>query len=1545
MKKLLPLFQGRAMIMLLGVLFILLQGSWNTAFGQAYTSGNVVVYRVGTGSAALSSAAAPVFLDEYNTTTGAKVASHAMPTATGVSPTPYPLTATGTTAAEGRLSLSSDGLYLIVPGYSCIPGSTNPAFSNSDTTFRVIGVISASGTVNTTTALNMDSSFSIISACSPDGVNLYSTTNGLPAGSFTKGLVNYTTLGSTGRSFTTVSGFTSSADAISPDVSFGALGSSFGAGTVQIFGGQLYVGAPAEFGISVGTVGTGLPTTTGGTTQNVTELPGLPYEVGSTFQDFSGFYFADINPSVDGPDVLYLESFSPKQLFKFSLPTTGGTWVQNGPILTFSTAQGSPYGITGSIAGSAVTLYVTTSGGSTGSGSFLYKLVDNNGWNAAPSYTTVPTALATAGTNEAFRGVAFAPRTSGTATNLQIISINEDHSPTSGTPFQLTVQSQDISGNPATVSSATTINLSVASGLGTITGTGVIPNGGDQVTITATYSNAGNIAEAGVSFTATPTSGPLAAGTSGFIDVLGKATTLTFGTVPSTGTINSPLTSFTVVATAGLGGVIDSNYTGTVTLAQASGPGTTSGTLSIAAQSGVATFINVQMNATGSYTLSAAATGLTGATSSSVTIQSASLAFVTTGTTGFPATGVINSPIVGSGGASFTVTALINGINKKDSTFVGPVTISIASGAGSALGTLTVNAVAGIATFTNVKVNTIGTYTLTASSTGFTSATSPSIAIAGAAVYKWNVASGSWATATSWIPNRSTAKTSDVLVFDGSIVASPVVTFPATATIGSLSFINGVSAQINTTTSSVTLNVNGGVGQVFTVALGCSLKVFNNTSPAPATATGLTISIASGLTGLVDGVITFDGVATSAVPPGGSGAHSITAASAGALVFANGSYMIAGQYASGSPFGTTGAANTVVFNSGSRYVYKGGANPFGLSAPSSKVNFQSGSTFENAVSYLTSIAIPSLSGRTYPNYVVSAPYQSTTGFSSNVTFANFTVNPGVVYKFLPSGNSSGNYVINGTLDIAGGDTVQFGGSNNGNATPNFMTGALVLNGTNNVISNPQSTGGVYIQNLTLASGTSTTVPTNTVLTVNGTLTNSGTLTLQDNSSLVQGTGAIATGSGKYIVEQPGSILPGLSGYNMWSSPIAASGFNFGWDDVNIYEYVETGAVRTASDYTTGWVSPFTAPAPYNTSTMLVGQGYILTGALNNAAFNGPNINNGNYSVPVTLTDINNSNKDGWNLLGNPYPSDIALTGANGFLSNLTNSLLISGGTVYFWSSSEGNYVATNGVTPGATTIPSCQGFFIEAVGNGSSIQFNNAMRQPSATSFYRQGADAVALLRITNPNGKTDATQIEFREGACDCYVKTEDAYKLKGNDTLEFYSKITTGNPYDFAINLLAPLELSKTVKLGYDAIVAGQYSIAIKDTVGFNGVSVYLLDNLLGSTYDLTKGSYQFTSGAVTEDTARFAVVFAPQSASVSGVTGVSSSTVSSTVNIYAYNKVVYVQNSVPTNVSISDITGRNVYQGNSTEINMSSATTGIYVVSVVNGNGVTTQKVVIQ
>ena len=213
---------------------------------------------------------------------------------------------------------------------------------------------------------------------------------------------------------------------------------------------------------------------------------------------------------------------------------------------------------------------------------------------------------------------------SGAPTKLVVTTINNGSSPSTNTSFDVVIQAQDNSNVPQNVSANTSIALTKTTGNGTLSGTltGTINAGSNSVTISGVNYNT---AESGVSITATRTSGDvLASGTSSAFTVLGAASQLVFVNVPVSGQQGINLSPFTVEARR-VDNSVDLNYIGEITIAKASGTGNISGTLTKTGVSGVATFNDIQFDASGAYTISASASGLTDATSGPINILSTSL--------------------------------------------------------------------------------------------------------------------------------------------------------------------------------------------------------------------------------------------------------------------------------------------------------------------------------------------------------------------------------------------------------------------------------------------------------------------------------------------------------------------------------------------------------------------------------------------------------------------------------------------------------------------------------------------------------------------------------------------------------------------------------------------------------------------------------------------------------------------------------------------------------------------------------------------------------
>jgi len=328
------------------------------AAAAPFTAGNLVLYRVGDGSAALGSGGTAVFLDEY-TPAGTLVQSVAMPTA--ASPR---LVASGTATTEGFLTRSEDTRYLIVPGYDAALGT---AVTASNTVPRVIGRVDANGNLDASTSYIDTATVTqnIRSATSVDGARFW-------------------TSGATQGPRTIVFGATT-ATVIST--------TNTNTRQINIFNDQLYIASGAGT-VRMATIGTGLPTTSG---QAMTSLPGFPTAAPAAF---NGFFIVRLDGGTV-PDTVYISDEGNNQVQKWCL--NSGTWVQKG-----SVSVPTPRGLTASVSGTTVTLYMTSGG----SGTPVLTVTDSTGFNGTLAGTAA-TLIAGAGTNKAFRAIALAP-TGGT---------------------------------------------------------------------------------------------------------------------------------------------------------------------------------------------------------------------------------------------------------------------------------------------------------------------------------------------------------------------------------------------------------------------------------------------------------------------------------------------------------------------------------------------------------------------------------------------------------------------------------------------------------------------------------------------------------------------------------------------------------------------------------------------------------------------------------------------------------------------------------------------------------------------------------------------------------------------------------------------------------------------------------------------------------------------------------------------------------------------------------------------------------------------------
>lgn len=416
------------------------------------------------------------------------------------------------------------------------------------------------------------------------------------------------------------------------------------------------------------------------------------------------------------------------------------------------------------------------------------------------------------------------------------------------------VTAQDAQGNttPAFTSNVT-IAIGTNPGAGTLSGTSTVAAAAGIATFTGLSIN-----KPGTGYTLSATATGVSTATSNVFDIaIGPLAQLVFSTQPVNATAGASITPAVVVTGQDAGGNTVTGFTGNVTVAIGTNPGsgTLSGTLTKAAVAGVATFSNLSIDkAAVAYTLTATSGGVPQVASGTFSITPAAAAKLS----------FTVQPVNTAAGSAITPAVKVTALDQFDNlatSFTGNVTAAIGTNpnSGTLSGTVTIAAAAGIATFSTLSIDSAGTgYTLTATAASLTDATSSTFNIVpGAATHLVFTVQPSTATAGAGIApavkvtaldakgNIATAYTANVVVAigtnPGAGTLSGTASVAAVAGIATFPGLNinksGIGYTLTTTSGALT----GATSNTFNIIAGAATQLVFTVSPVN-TAAGASVT-------------------------------------------------------------------------------------------------------------------------------------------------------------------------------------------------------------------------------------------------------------------------------------------------------------------------------------------------------------------------------------------------------------------------------------------------------------------------------------------------------------------------------------------------------------------------------------------------------------------------------------------------------------------------------------------------------------------------------
>jgi len=735
------------------------------------------------------------------------------------------------------------------------------------------------------------------------------------------------------------------------------------------------------------------------------------------------------------------------------------------------------------------------------------------------------------------------------------------------------------------------------------------------------------------------------------------------------------------------------------------------------------------------------------------------------------------------------------------------------------------------------------------------------------------VGAGDWNVGASWAGGVAPSSNDNAVILSGDVVTTVANTTINSITIGGIlsnSYIFTITDDLSISgtitgsgdihldgTSTAITGTGGYISNTGIVRIRNGDKSFPDTSSVTRGGTG-NFSILNGIT------ITNSGNTEIVSDMVGGGAGATWTNTANSTLTVKGDVLITGT------LDATATGNTVNYNGDNTQVINQSTSYYNItvSGAGGRTNLGSNLTMAGDM-----IITDTLDANGY-NINVAGDWTNTTG--------EFIPGTGTV-TFNKSGtqtitNSAGESFSN--LSIASGSTVQTAGAGDNinitgnwtnNGTLNAQSGKVTFNGSSAQTiggGTPTSFNDIEVNNSSGVSLSSAQNITRTLTLTLGTFNTSGqAFTLISNASGTANIAEITGGSisgditmQRYIAgDDDWRLLSSpVSGTDLadWNNEFAMSGFTGTEDPSMTFKSVQYYNEAALGVKETGYIVPGSTG-----DALTVGVGYFVWvgGGLGSPITKTIDLvapaTTGTQAIGVTYTDdpATLDDEDGWNLIGNPYPSDVLWDAVT--LSNVRPF-------AYIWDPNGDAWVSFD--QSSGRSIPSHQAFWVKADTPGSgTVTFDENDKTTDGNNFLKTSQNKTPHLHLNiDGNGFHNDTEIRFKENGTYNYDPYLDAYKMTSlNDNAPNLSTVSADYyPIDLSINSLAKLDsnFSIPVRVTWGASGAGTKTYTITADLNSMPLSscIILKDTWNGgnSTNLRIDSSYTFTMTAGANIPARF-------------------------------------------------------------------------------------------